>query len=238
MSALGRVGAITAKEFKQLARDRVTFGMIVMIPLMQLILFGYAISTMVRHIPVALVDNSGSGAARVISEQVRVTQVVDIVSHYPTAAEAEAAIIAGTVRAALILPENLTQRAAGGEPVGQWLVDGRRPSRFRAAVSAAAMEQQSTALLQLVPARGQRAGTRRAAVDQTDGRKNGRRSCHRSPPSLRYRDFVRWGDDSGDAGQLSGRFRWWSCHRRRAISHRQGIAGGSGEHLSGALPFG
>ncbi|MCB1686887.1 MAG: ABC transporter permease [Halioglobus sp.] len=124
MSALGRVGAITAKEFKQLARDRVTFGMIVMIPLMQLILFGYAISTMVRHIPVALVDNSGSGAARVISEQVRVTQVVDIVSHYPTAAEAEAAIIAGTVRAALILPENLTQRAAGGEPVGQWLVDG------------------------------------------------------------------------------------------------------------------
>ncbi len=124
MSSLRRVGAITAKEFKQLSRDRVTFGMIVMIPLMQLILFGYAISTTVRHIPVAVVDNSGSAAARVIAEQVRVTQVVDIVGNYNTAAEAETAIVAGAVRAALVLPENLTQRAAGGEPVGQWLVDG------------------------------------------------------------------------------------------------------------------
>ncbi len=124
MSSLRRIGAITAKEFKQLSRDRVTFGMIVMIPLMQLILFGYAISTMVRHIPIAVVDNSGSSAARVITEQVRVTQVVDIVGYYATAAEAEDAIVTGTIRAALVLPENLAQRAAGGEPVGQWLVDG------------------------------------------------------------------------------------------------------------------
>jgi ABC-2 type transport system permease protein len=124
MSALSRIGAITAKEFKQLSRDRVTFGMIVMIPLMQLILFGYAITTMVRNIPIAVVDNSGSVAARIIAEQVRVTQVVDIVGHYATAAEAEAAIAAGTIRAALVFPENLTQRVAGGEPVAQWLVDG------------------------------------------------------------------------------------------------------------------
>jgi ABC-2 type transport system permease protein len=124
VSSLRRIGAITTKEFKQLSRDRVTFGMIVMIPLMQLILFGYAISTMVRDIPIAVVDNSGSGAARIITEQVRVTQVVDIVGYYATAAEAEDAIVAGDIRAALVLPENLAQRAAGGEPVGQWLVDG------------------------------------------------------------------------------------------------------------------
>ena len=124
MSSLQRIGAVTAKEFRQLSRDHVTFGMIVMIPLMQLILFGYAISTVVRDIPIAIVDNSGSAAARVITEQVRVTQVVDVVGHYATAAEAEAAIVAGTIRAVLIFPENLTQRAAGGEPLGQWLVDG------------------------------------------------------------------------------------------------------------------
>lgn len=124
MSSLQRIGAVTIKEFKQLSRDRVSFGLIVMIPLMQLLLFGYAITTMVRNVPIAVVDNSGSVAARAITEQVRVTQVVDIVAHYATAAEAEAAIVAGTVRAALIFPENLAQRAAGGEPVGQWLVDG------------------------------------------------------------------------------------------------------------------
>jgi ABC-2 type transport system permease protein len=123
VSSLRRISAVTDKEFKQLSRDRVTFGMIVMIPLMQLLLFGYAISTIVRNIPIAVVDNSGSAAARNITEQVRVTQVVDIVGHYTTATEAEAAIVAGTIRAALVFPENLTQRIAGGETVGQWLVD-------------------------------------------------------------------------------------------------------------------
>jgi ABC-2 type transport system permease protein len=118
------MGAIMAKEFKQLARDRVTFGMVIMIPLIQLTLFGYAINTMVRDIPVAIVDNSGSAAARVITEQVRVTQVVEIVGNYHSPAQAEAAIVAGEIRAALVLPENLAQRLASGEPVAQWLVDG------------------------------------------------------------------------------------------------------------------
>jgi ABC-2 type transport system permease protein len=49
---------------------------------------------------------------------------VDIRTHYHTPREAEAAIVAGTVRAALVFPENLAQRAAGGEPLAQWLVDG------------------------------------------------------------------------------------------------------------------
>ena len=76
MSALARIGAVSAKEFRQLARDRVTFGMIVMIPLIQLTLFGFAINTMVRNIPVGVVDSSGSAVARAITEQVRVSQVV------------------------------------------------------------------------------------------------------------------------------------------------------------------
>ena len=124
MCALSRVEAIASKEFKQLSRDRVTFGMIIMIPLMQLLLFGYAINTEVRNIPIAIVDLSGSAAARSITEQVRVTQVVEIVAHYATPQEAEDALVAGRIRAALVFPENLAQRAASGEAVGQWLVDG------------------------------------------------------------------------------------------------------------------
>ena len=124
MSSLSRMEAIATKEFKQLARDRVTFGMIVMIPLIQLLLFGYAINTVVRDIPIAVVDQSGSAAARNITEQVRVTQVVDIVDYYTTPQQAEEAIVAGRISAALVLPVNLVERAARGEPVGQWLVDG------------------------------------------------------------------------------------------------------------------
>jgi len=124
MNVVSRIGAITTKELKQLSRDRVTFGMVVMLPLIQLLLFGYAINTVVRNVPIAVVDLSGSVAARAITEQVRVTQVVDIRRYYNTPAEAEAAIVAGKVRAALVFPENLTQRIVSGQPVAQWIVDG------------------------------------------------------------------------------------------------------------------
>ena len=123
MSSLGRISAVSAKEFAQMSRDRMTFGMIVMIPLVQLLLFGYAINSVVRDIPIAVVDLSGSAAARVITEQVRVTPVVDIVASYETPQQAEAAVVAGQVRAALVFPENLTERIAGGETMAQWLVD-------------------------------------------------------------------------------------------------------------------
>lgn len=123
MSALGRIGAVSRKEFLQLSRDRMSFGMIIMIPLVQLLLFGYAINSVVRNVPIAVVDLSGSAAARVITEQVRVSQVVDIVAHFDTPQEAEAAVIAGEVRAALIFPRDLARRIASGDTVGQWLVD-------------------------------------------------------------------------------------------------------------------
>ncbi|MDX1733574.1 MAG: ABC transporter permease [Halioglobus sp.] len=124
MNALNRIRAIAHKEILQLSRDRITFGMVVMLPLIYLLLFGYAINTMVRHVPIGIVDLSGSMAVRAITEQVRVTQVVDVVASYATPAEAEAALVAGDIRAALVFPHDLTQRIAGGESVAQWLVDG------------------------------------------------------------------------------------------------------------------
>ncbi|WP_256389432.1 ABC transporter permease [Vibrio vulnificus] len=124
MNALHRMKAIMVKEFRQLSRDRITFGMVVMIPLIQLLLFGYAINTDIRDIPVAVVDQSESTAGRILTESVKVTQVVSVTQRYATAEEAEQAIQDGIVRAALILPNDLTQRMAQGRPLGQWIVDG------------------------------------------------------------------------------------------------------------------
>nr|WP_038180016.1 ABC transporter permease [Vibrio rhizosphaerae] len=124
MSALYRMKAVMLKELRQLSRDRITFGMVVMIPLIQLILFGYAINTNVRHVPVAVVDLSGSTTGRIMTEAVRVTQVVDITKQYATAKEAEQAIHRGVIRAAMILPKDLDQRLAQGRVLGQWIVDG------------------------------------------------------------------------------------------------------------------
>ncbi|EGR0109684.1 ABC transporter permease [Vibrio vulnificus] len=124
MNALYRMKAIMVKEFRQLSRDRITFGMVVMIPLIQLLLFGYAINTDIRDIPVAVVDQSESTAGRILTESVKVTQVISVTQRYATAEEAEQAVQDGIVRAALILPNDLTQRMAQGRPLGQWIVDG------------------------------------------------------------------------------------------------------------------
>ncbi|TOK93605.1 ABC transporter permease, partial [Vibrio parahaemolyticus] len=74
----------------------------------QLLLFGFAINTDIRNIPVGVVDQSGSTAGRIITQSVKVTQVVDIKETYATAQEAEQAIQDGIVRAVLILPSDLT----------------------------------------------------------------------------------------------------------------------------------
>lgn len=124
MKSFTRMSAIMVKEIRQLSRDRITFGMVIMIPLIQLILFGFAMNTDVRNIPVAIVDKSESAPGRVIVEAVKVTQVVNVKAQYATVTEAETAIREGVVRAALILPTNLTQRITHQETLGQWLVDG------------------------------------------------------------------------------------------------------------------
>lgn len=135
-----RIRAIIIKELLQLKRDRMTFGMVVMIPLIQLILFGYAINTNVRDIPAALVDHSGSALGRIISSSVEASQVVKFTHIYADLEQAKAALRAADVRAVLVIPYDVSQRlvrhqAVGmaqpnstdqqlARPIGQWLVDG------------------------------------------------------------------------------------------------------------------
>lgn len=140
MRSLRRIAAILYKEIRQLRRDKPTFAMVVFVPLIQLFLFGYAINTNVRDIPVAVVDLSDSEVSRVLVQVIRATQVVDFTETYSSVAEAQQAITAAKVRAALIIPHDLTDRLARsasigmeqpnatnqltGRPVAQWIVDG------------------------------------------------------------------------------------------------------------------
>jgi len=140
MRSLSRILAVFSKELAQLRRDRMTFGMVVMIPLIQLILFGYAINTNVRDIPIAVVDQSQTGISRILIQMVEATRVVTVTERLATPEEAEEAIRSARVRAAFILPDDLTQRLARSpalglgtppstdeetsRPVAQWIVDG------------------------------------------------------------------------------------------------------------------
>ena len=76
MNALLRIHAIFNKELTQLKRDKMTFGMVVMIPLIQLLLFGFAINTNIRNIPVGVVDHSQTGLSRILIQTISATQVV------------------------------------------------------------------------------------------------------------------------------------------------------------------
>ncbi len=124
MINLFRMKAIMVKELRQLSRDRLTYAMIVMLPLVQLLLFGFAINTVVRHVPVAVVDQSHTQASRWIIESVKASQVVDITHQYHSTEQAQQAIKSGEVRAVLVLPHDLIQRQAQGRVLGQWMIDG------------------------------------------------------------------------------------------------------------------
>ena len=140
MNSLLRIFAIFNKELKQLRRDRMTFGMVVMIPLIQLMLFGYAINTNIRHIPVGVIDYSASGLSRVLVQTISATQVVVFTAHYTNEKQAQAAIANAKVRAVLMIPKDVSQRLVRhktvgfglpastdeetSRPVAHWLVDG------------------------------------------------------------------------------------------------------------------
>lgn len=140
MRSISRILAVFFKELAQLRRDRMTFGMVVMIPLIQLVLFGYAINTNVRDIPIAVVDQSQTGISRILVQMVEATRVVKVTERHTTTEAAQEAIRSARVRAAFILPADLTQRLARSpalglgtppstdwetsRPVAQWIVDG------------------------------------------------------------------------------------------------------------------
>ncbi len=140
MNVLLRIYAIFSKELAQLKRDKMTFSMVLMIPLIQLMLFGYAINTNIRHIPVGVVDHSGTGLSRALIHTISATQVVKFTEHYINVQQAEAAIARGEVRAVLVIPEDVSQRLVRHQvvglesppssdeetsrPVAQWVVDG------------------------------------------------------------------------------------------------------------------
>lgn len=140
MKSLIRIQAIVSKELIQLKRDRMTFAMIVMIPMIQLLMFGYAINTNIRHIPVGIVDYSQSALSRVLKQTVSATQVVTFTQAYTNIKQAEAGVASGEVRAVLIIPKDVSQRLARHQtvglglppstdeettrPIAQWIVDG------------------------------------------------------------------------------------------------------------------
>jgi ABC-2 type transport system permease protein len=137
---LRRLLAITSKEVRQLARDRLTFGMIVGIPLMQILLFGYAINYDVRDLRAAVVDEARTTGSRALAADLQATGVVDLLPPSPDVPDLRRRMQSGEISVGIVIPADFERRRLGGDrAVAQILVDGSEPMVEAVARGLAAM---------------------------------------------------------------------------------------------------
>jgi ABC-2 type transport system permease protein len=134
-----RIIAVFAKEFTQLTRDRLTYAMILMIPVVQLLLFGYAINNEPRHLPTAVLVQDDSTFARSTLSAFVNTGFFDITHTAHSPGELDNLIRRGEVQFALTIPGDFTRRVARGDGAQLLLeADATDPSASNAALAAAA----------------------------------------------------------------------------------------------------
>jgi ABC-2 type transport system permease protein len=139
-ASLRRLRAVAVKEIRQLARDRVTFGMIVGVPLMQMLLFGFAINFDVRHLATVVQDEANSSMSREFLAQLQATQVVNVSYVTRSSAELDRLMREGRASMAVVIPHDFERRLqSDARPVVQILVDGSQPSLSGVAAGIAQM---------------------------------------------------------------------------------------------------
>ena len=128
------------KEFVQMRRDRLTLGMMVGLPAIQLVLFGYAIRTEVRHLPTVVLDESRTAQSRALVAALVQSGTFDVALQARGRAEVAAAIGAGRARAAVVVPPDYARDLLRGRPAPvQVIVDAADPMASSAALSGAAL---------------------------------------------------------------------------------------------------
>lgn len=110
-----RFYAMVAKEFVQMRRDRLTFAMMIGIPLIQLILFGYAINSDPRHLPTAVLSADNSQYSRSIIAAMQTSTFFDITEYPKSRAEVTNLIREGKIQFAVTIPENFSRALLRGE---------------------------------------------------------------------------------------------------------------------------
>jgi ABC-2 type transport system permease protein len=134
-----RVLVIAWKELRQLRRDRLTLAMMLALPIVQLLLFGYAINTDVRHIPTLVFDQDRSATSRDLARRLEATTFYDIVGAADSYEEIERAFHRGDAHVALVIPARFSTDITRGESATvQLVVDGSDPQIVGSATSTAA----------------------------------------------------------------------------------------------------
>ncbi len=117
-----RLAAIVIKETLQLKRDRLTFAMMFGVPIMQLLLFGYAIDTDPRHLPTAVISADDSQITRTVLSALSNTGYMAFTHRPQSEAEANSLLQRGEVQFVVTIPSDFTRRLVRGERA-QILID-------------------------------------------------------------------------------------------------------------------
>ncbi|UYN97813.1 MAG: ABC transporter permease [Enhydrobacter sp.] len=115
MTVWRRLIAIVVKEIQQLRRDRLTFAMMFGVPIMQLLLFGYAIDTDPRHLPTAVIAADQSQITRTVLSALANTGYMRFTHRPSSEAEADALLQQGEVQFVVTIPSDFTRRLVRGE---------------------------------------------------------------------------------------------------------------------------
>ena len=134
-----RMFVVAWKELLQLRRDRLTLAMMAVLPVMQLLLFGYAINTDVRHIPTLVDDHDRSAESRDLARRMEATGFYDMVGEVHGYDDIEHALRSGEARAALVVPARFGADVQAGRTAQvQLVVDGSDPQIVGSAENTAA----------------------------------------------------------------------------------------------------
>lgn len=132
-----RLLAILLKELRQVRRDRLTFGMMVAVPIVQLILFGFAINSDPKHLPLAVVVMDHSEHTRSFVAGLENSGYFQVTERPATVQQADALLAQGTVQFSLVVPSDFSRRMLRGErPALLLAADATDPSATGNAIAA------------------------------------------------------------------------------------------------------
>ena len=146
-----RLRSLIRKEFIQIRRDRRTLILVLIIPIMQLFLLGYAATNDVRNVPLAVFDQDRGSGARALLDAYRAADYFVISFEAGSEAELRQLIDSGQARAGMIIPPGYTDDVQGGKPARVvFVLDGSDPTVASTALSAAQLigQAHSTQILE------------------------------------------------------------------------------------------
>lgn len=139
-----RIIAIIKKEFSQIKRDKRTIAIIIMMPILELLLFGYATSTSVDHIPTVVLNNDIGVESRLLLDNFSNSQYFDLDYYANSTREVQDYIDQGDAKVGIVIPSGYSEDIrSGGTAQIQLVIDGSDPTTAQTILSSAGAVVQS-----------------------------------------------------------------------------------------------